>query len=280
MSKTRKKSANQSDALLRGFIAVSVGAALLSLALFLLVPRGNRTAPVTEPPYEPIPGITQPANPYGPEDFEYQGDYLACTAGAAVLGVDVSSHQGQIDWEQVRSAGMEFAFIRIGYRGYTSGGVYEDEYAAANLEGARNAGLKVGVYFYSQALDEGEARREAQFCIDFLEGMALDLPVVFDWEYAGEDTRSADMTSDALMACTRAFCRTVEQAGYQSMIYFNPHIAGNLLELEQLQEYPFWLAMYSDEMTWPYEVEMWQYTATGSVPGIEGDTDINLWFVE
>lgn len=279
MSKTRKKSANQSDALLRGFIAVSVGAALLSLALFLLVPRGNRPEPHTEVPYEPVPGITQPANPYGPEDFEYQGDYLACTAGAAVLGVDVSSHQGEIDWEQVRSAGMEFAFIRVGYRGYTSGGVYEDEYAAANLEGARNAGLKVGVYFYSQALDEGEARREAQFCIDFLDGMALDLPVVFDWEYAGEDTRSADMTSDALMACTRAFCRTVEQAGYQSMIYFNPHIAENLLELEQLQEYPFWLAMYSDEMTWPYEVEMWQYTATGSVPGIEGDTDINLWFV-
>ena len=110
--------------------------------------------------------------------------------------------------------------------------------------------------------------------------MALDLPVVYDWEYAGEDTRSADMTSDVLMACTRAFCRTVEEAGYQPMIYFNPHIAGNLLELEQLQEYPFWLAMYSDEMTWPYEVEMWQYTATGSVPGIEGDTDINLWFVE
>lgn len=279
MSKTRKKSKNPSDALLRGFMAVSMGAALLATALFLLAPRGNRTTPVTEPPYEPVPGITQPANPYGPEDFEYQGNYLACTAGSALLGVDVSSHQGEIDWEQVRSAGMEFAIIRVGYRGYTTGGVYPDEYAMANLEGARNAGLKVGVYFYSQALDEGEARREAQFCIDMLDGQKLDLPVVFDWEYAGEDTRSADMTSGALMACTRAFCREVEQAGYQPMIYFNPHIAENLLELEQLQEYPFWLAMYSDEMTWPYEVEMWQYTATGSVPGIEGDTDINLWFV-
>lgn len=280
MSKTRKKAASQSDALIQGFVAVSIGAALLASVLFFLAPRGGRTAPETEPPEVFVPGQTQPANPYGPEDFEYAGDYLACTAGAAVLGVDVSSHQGEIDWQQVRDAGMEFAIIRLGYRGYTSGGVYADENALANLEGARAAGLKVGAYFYSQALDEGEARREAQFCLELLNGQALDLPVVYDWEYAGEDTRTEDMTSDALMACTRAFCDEVEKAGYEAMIYFNPHLAENLFRLEELQEYPFWLAMYSDQMTWPWEVEMWQYTATGSVPGIEGDTDINLWFVE
>lgn len=279
MSKTQKKSPNPTNALLRGLVAVSVGAALLASALFFLVPRGNTHPPQTEPVSETVPRITLPANPYGPEDFAFQGEYLACTAGSAVLGVDVSSHQGDIDWEQVRSAGMEFAIIRIGYRGYTSGGIYEDEYARANLAGARAAGLKVGVYFYSQALDEGEARREAQHCIDFLEGEGLDLPVVFDWEYAGEDTRSASITSDALMACTRAFCEEVESAGYEAMIYFNPHVAENLLRLEELQEYPFWLAMYTDQMTWPYEVEMWQYTAAGSVPGISGDADINLWFV-
>ncbi len=279
MQNTRKKNTNPTNALLRGLIAVSMGAVLLAVALFLLVPRGNTPVPQTDPPPETVPWITQPANPYGPEDFEYQGEYLACTAGSAVLGVDVSSHQGQIDWEQVRSAGMEFAIIRIGYRGYTSGGIYADDCARANLEGARAAGLKVGVYFYSQALDEGEALREAQFCLDFLDGEKLDLPLVYDWEYAGEDTRSANMSSSALMACTRTFCEEVEQAGYEPMVYFNPHIAENLLRLEELQEYPFWLAMYSDQMTWPYEVEMWQYTASGSVPGIEGDTDINLWFV-
>ena len=280
MHNTRKKKTSQTDALLRGLIAVSVGAVLLASALFFLVPRENAPTPPVDTSTETAPRVTLPANPYGPEDFEYRGEYLACTAGSAVLGVDVSAHQGQIDWEQVRQAGMEFAIIRLGYRGYTSGGVYEDEYARANLEGARAAGLKVGVYFYSQALDEGEARREAQFCVDLLEGEPLDLPVVFDWEYAGEDTRSADMTSNALMACTRAFCEEVKAAGYEPMIYFNPHIAENLLRLEELQEYPFWLAMYSDQMTWPHEVEMWQYTATGSVPGISGDTDINLWFSE
>ena len=279
MPNTRKKQTHPTNALLRGLIAVSMGAVLLASALFLLVPRGNGHDSRPDLPSDPVPLITQPANPYGPGDFEYVGDYLACSAGTAVLGVDVSAHQGEIDWEQVRSAGMEFAIIRIGYRGYTSGGIYEDEYARANLEGAKAAGLKVGVYFYSQALDEGEALREARFCIDALEGIALDLPVVFDWEYAGEDTRSAEMTHDALMACTRSFCREVEEAGYEAMIYFNPHIAENFLTLEELQEYPFWLAMYTDEMTWPYAVEMWQYTATGSVPGISGNTDINLWFV-
>lgn len=279
MSNTQKKNTNQTNALLRGLIAVSVGAALLAGALFFLVPRGHTPTPQTEPPHETAPGATLPVNPYGPEDFEYQGDYLACTAAPAALGVDVSAHQGQIDWEQVRQAGMEFAIIRIGYRGYTSGGIYEDEYARANLEGARAAGLKVGVYFYSQALDEGEARREAQFCLDFLDGEKLDLPVVYDWEYAGEDTRSADMSSNTLMACTRAFCEEVENAGYAPMVYFNPHLAEHLLRLEELQEYPFWLAMYSDQMTWPHEIEMWQYTAAGSVPGISGEADINLWFV-
>lgn len=279
MPNTRRKPSDPVNALLRGLIAVSMGAVLLACVLFLLLPRGNDHAPGNDLPSETGFRAAQPANPYGPEDFEYQGEYLACTAGTAVLGVDVSSHQGEIDWEQVRSAGMEFAIIRIGYRGYTSGGVYADEYARANLEGARAAGLKVGVYFYSQALDEGEALREARFCLDFLDGEALDLPVVFDWEYAGEDTRSAEMTRDALMACTRTFCREVEEGGYEAMIYFNPHIAENLLTLEELQEYPFWLAMYTDQMSWPYSVDMWQYTATGSVPGIEGDTDINLWFV-
>lgn len=279
MPNTRRKPSDPVNALLRGLIAVSMGAVLLACVLFLLLPRGNSDVPRNDLPSQIAPGTPQPANPYGPEDFEYQGEYLACTAGTAVLGVDVSSHQGEIDWEQVRSAGMEFAIIRIGYRGYTSGGVYADEYARANLEGARAAGLKVGVYFYSQALDEGEALREARFCLDFLDGEALDLPVVFDWEYAGEDTRSAEMTRDALMACTRTFCREVEEGGYEAMIYFNPHIAENLLTLEELQEYPFWLAMYTDQMSWPYAVDMWQYTATGSVPGIEGDTDINLWFV-
>ena len=217
-------------------------------------------------------------NPYGPEDFEYQDDYLTCTAGDAMLGVDVSAHQGQVDWSQVAQSGMEFAMIRLGYRGYTSGGIYEDEYALENLSGAKNAGLQIGAYFYSQALTQEEAAEEARLCISILDGRGLDLPLVYDWEYVSQEARTGNMDRDTLMACVKAFCRTVEEAGYDAMVYFNPALAESLLDLEELLEYPWWLAMYSEHMTFPYAVQMWQYTASGTVPGIPGNTDINLWF--
>lgn len=280
MNNTRNRNKSQSPGLLRGLIALSLCAvALCSVVFFLAAPRSTPDARTETTESPTIPPITLPENPYGPEDFEYQGDYLACTVGSAVLGVDVSSHQKTIDWDQVREAGMEFAIIRIGYRGTTSGGVYVDEYALENLAGARAAGLKVGVYFFSQATSPEEAVEEAELCLNTLPDQPLDLPVVFDWEIAGEDTRTANVDGDTLMDCTRAFCQRIEEAGYDAMIYFNPHVAENLLDLTALQEYPFWLAMYTDLMTWPHAVEMWQYTATGSVPGIEGDTDINLWFI-
>lgn len=287
MNKTQKKKKKSPDQLVRGFAAVAIATAVLALAVFLLVPKEPREPYVL--PEETAPAVSAlptgpesplPLNPYGPEDFAYEGDYLSCMAGSAVLGVDVSAHQGEIDWEQVRDAGMEFAIIRIGYRGYTSGGLYADEYAQANLEGAQEAGLKVGVYFYSQAINATEAALEAAYCIQFLKDYELDLPVVYDWEYVNSEARTANMDEPTLMACTKTFCDAIRDAGYQPMVYFNPHLAENLLNLEELLEYPFWLAMYSDRMTWPYAVEMWQYTASGSVPGIPGDADINLWFAE
>lgn len=285
MSKTKNHPKSPQDGLLRGFTAVAVAAAALASALFLLIPSAH--APThslpeqTTAPTQAETILTQspiPANPYGPEDFDYEGGYLACMTGSASLGVDVSAHQGTIDWQQVRSAGMEFAMIRIGYRGYTSGGIYADEYAQANLEGAREAGLKTGIYFYSQAVNPTEAALEAAYCISFLENHQIDMPVVFDWEYVSNDARTGNMDSRTLMECIRTFCDAVADAGYEPMVYFNPTLADSLLELEELVEYPWWLAMYSSQMTWPYAVEMWQYTANGNVPGITGDADINLWF--
>ena len=278
--KRKKKSPN--EALLRGLTAVSVTAAVLATAVFLLSPRENTTrntgTTVPESTVQTAPPSRIPANPYGPEDFTYEGDFLVCTAADAIPGVDVSSHQGEIDWAQVRDAGMEFAMIRLGYRGYTSGGIYEDEYAVANLTGAKNAGLSVGAYFYSQAITAEEARMEARLCISILDGMALDLPLVYDWEYVSEDARTANMDRQTLMECTLAFCQEVEAAGYEAMIYFNPTLAESLLDLEELTDYPWWLAMYSSSMTYPHAIAMWQYTASGTVPGIPGNTDVNLLF--
>ena len=237
------------------------------------VPSETLPSESTEPPL--------PANPYGPDDFvPDENGYLTCTAGSAMLGIDVSDHQHEIDWNAVAQAGIEFAIIRIGYRGYTKGEIFSDRMAQQNLQGAKAAGLKTGAYFYSQAISPEEAAQEAEFCVAFLNDYELDLPLVYDWEYVSEDARTGSMDPDTLTQCVQAFCRTVQEAGLEPMIYFNPHLAENLFQLTQLDEYPFWLALYSDTMDYPHRVEMWQYSCTGSVPGISTQVDMNLLFTD
>ena len=224
---------------------------------------------------EPAPTVLTP-NPYDADDFQYDGQYLTCLAGESVLGVDVSSHQGVIDWQQVKDAGFEFAILRVGYRGYESGEINLDTMAQRNYEGAKAAGLKVGAYFFSQAVNEAEALEEAEFLLDQIALWDVDMPVVFDWEYVNDTARTANMDKRSLTWCTQAFAQRIQLAGYQPMLYFNPHLAQDFLELEQLADYPFWLALYTQEMTYPYQVDMWQYTQDGTVPGINGNVDINL----
>ena len=217
-------------------------------------------------------------NPLSPSDFRTVNGYVTCTAVPTRRGVDVSQYQEEIDWQQVREAGFDFAFIRIGYRGNTSGELYEDELARQHLAGARAAGLDVGVYFYSQAISPEEAAGEAGWCLDFLGGEALELPVVYDWEWAGSGTRTANMDRRTLTECAKVFCSAIEEAGYRSMLYFNSHVSRDLLELQELREYPFWFAQYRDSMDYEYRVDVWQYTETGTVPGIKGKVDIDLMF--
>ena len=226
------------------------------------------------------PQNTRPAkNPYTPEDFTTLDGYVTCTAGPTRRGLDVSKHQGPIDWEQVRSAGFDFAIIRIGYRGNTAGEIFPDSMARDNLAGAKAAGFDVGVYFYSQAISPEEAMEEAQWCLDFLAGEHLDLPLVYDWEYVSPSARTGAMDRKTLTECALTFCRTVEASGYQPMVYFNGHISRDLLDLKAIEGYPFWLAQYKDQMDYPYKVHFWQYTETGTVPGIDGNVDIDLMFL-
>ena len=258
---------------------LGVGAVAASVAvLFLLfLSFGGQTAPaeITEPPFTSPPALQD--NPYGPEDFGFDGEYLTCLAGESILGIDVSVHQGEVDWQQVRQAGVQFVMVRIGYRGYESGRILADERALENLAGAREAGLRVGAYFYSQALNAEEAREEAAFAMELLEGQTLDLPLVYDWEYVSETARTGQMDPATLTDCTVAFCEAVRAGGFTPMVYFNPHLSQTLLELEDISAYEFWLAMYDVPMTFPYRVRMWQYTQTGRVAGIETDVDINLY---
>jgi GH25 family lysozyme M1 (1,4-beta-N-acetylmuramidase) len=219
-----------------------------------------------------------PANPYGPGDFAYEDGFLTCLVGESVLGIDVSEHQGQIDFQAVKAAGIEFVIIRLGYRGYETGILHEDSFCQTYYTQAKAAGLKVGAYFFSQAVSVEEARQEANFAMEVCKDWELDLPLAYDWEYVSSSARTAGVGADLLTQCTIAFCDAVAAAGYTPMNYFNISQSENLLHQERLTGYDFWLAHYSDEMIYPYKVRMWQYTSSGSVSGINTRVDINLWF--
>lgn len=252
------------------FIPLALVICLTALCIIYAVLGGPNSSPQTS---------SLRKNPYTPADFTMQNGYVTCTAGPTRLGVDVSAYQEDIDWEEVRAAGFDFAFIRIGYRGYNSGNILQDERARENLTGAKAAGLDVGVYFYAQAISPEEAAQEAQWCLNFLAGEALELPVVYDWEWVDSAARTGSMDKPTLTECVKTFCTAVESGGYDSMIYFNSHIARDLMDLRQLSEYPFWLAQYRDAMDFAYQVDIWQYTEEGSVPGIKGNVDIDLMFI-
>ncbi len=193
-----------------------------------------------------------------------------------VFGIDVSAHQGQIDWQAVAESGVEFAMIRLGYRGYETGSLHADEYARRNLEGAKAAGLQVGAYFFSQAVTPQEAREEAELALQVLDGMALDLPLAYDWEYVTAEARTGSVDGETLLACVDAFCTSL--GDYQPMVYFNRELSRTLLDLEKIPQYPFWLAQYESELDFPYAVQMWQYTDSGTVAGIQGPVDLNRRF--
>ncbi len=248
------------------------------LLLMLVLIAGCTYSPAATLPKLPDENLT--ANPYSAEDFAFSGDYLTCLAGKSVLGIDVSHHQQEIRWQEVAASPVEFAMIRVGYRGLWDGLLYEDRQVDENLSGARQAGLPIGVYFYSQAISVAEAEAEADFLLQKLDGTALEYPVVFDWEIHSAQGRNIHVDAQSLHAIITAFCERVKQAGYQPMVYFNQDIANRLLDLHALEQqgYDLWLAMYSTEMTWQYQLDMWQYSCTGTVPGIDTEVDINLYF--
>ena len=195
----------------------------------------------------------------------------------AAQGVDVSVYQGEIDWQAVAASGIDFAMIRVGYRGYAQGTLQLDDCFQANMEGALAAGLDVGVYFFSQATTVAEAEAEADFVLEAIRNYPIRYPVAFDWEYITADQARTDgMDGQGITQCASAFCDLVEAAGYTPMVYFNQHMGYLVYQLDQLDAFPFWLAEYGSQPDFYYDFELWQYTHTGSVPGIQGNVDLNL----
>ena len=237
---------------------------------------GTRPPETTEATLPP-----PPENPYGPIDFDVvdeETQEITLNSGNAIKGIDVSEWQGNIDWQQVKDSGVEYVIIRVGGRGTSEGTLYGDSRCQEYYEGATAVGLKVGAYIFAQSITEEEAIEEAEYVLEAVKNWDIQMPLVYDWEYIDKYARTAHMDSRTLTDMAKAFCDRILAAGYEPMLYFGRSQSADLLNLEELVDYRFWLAMYTTIMDYPYKVDMWQYTDTGSVPGISGNVDLNLWF--
>ena len=221
--------------------------------------------------------------PYNPNLFVLDGStmYYNDPVYTTALGIDVSSHQGEIDWQKVASSGVEFVMIRLGYRGYGSEGTLNiDPYFQQNLEGAKAVGLKVGVYFFSQAISTQEAEEEALFVLENLRGWNLEYPVVYDWEtVSSSSARTNGLSGTVLTDCAITFCETVAAAGYTPMIYYNSPVGYTKYELSRLTAYDVWYAQYASMPTMYYDYRIWQYSDSGTIPGISTKVDMNIAFI-
>ncbi|WP_409967360.1 glycoside hydrolase family 25 protein [Bengtsoniella intestinalis] len=221
-------------------------------------------------------------NTYDQDGF-IVGDDGIISYGDARLGIDVSSHQGDIDWQAVADDGVSFAIIRLGFRGYGEEGVMIlDSHFHQNMVDAQAAGIDVGVYFFSQATSVWETLEEAYFVLEHLDGYELQLPVVFDWEFIDNSSiaRTNGTTGQCITLYNQVFNEQMQKAGYDTMIYFNQSLAYLYMELDLLADNPFWLASYRNNPTYYYDFQIWQYSDKGAIDGIEGYVDLNLMLVD
>lgn len=199
--------------------------------------------------------------------------------GSARLGIDVSKWNQEIDWEAVKDAGIEFAIIRCGYRGASTGALVIDPRYEENIKGAVSAGIPVGVYFFTQALDEVEAVEEASMVIRLIEDYDVDYPVFLDSESTGGRGRADGLDSDERTRAHRAFLQTIEAAGYETGVYASRNWLNEKIDMTQLSDYRVWLAEYAEAPTYDQYYHMWQYTSKGTVDGISTNVDLNLCYM-
>ena len=202
-------------------------------------------------------------------------------SGGTMRGIDVSAYQGVIDWNKVRQSGISFAIIRCGFRAYGSGQLSYDSYFDQNVRGAQAAGIKVGAYFYSAAVNVAEAREEANFALSKIRGYSMQLPVFIDME-SPADGRAIGISVQTRTDVVKAFCSTVQAAGYKAGVYANKTWFNSYMNTPELTQYTIWLAHWVNASRSDYSRtrhDIWQYTSSGSVPGISGRVDMNISYV-
>lgn len=199
---------------------------------------------------------------------------------ASLEGIDISSYSGDVDWEKVKDCGVDFVIVRIGGRGYgDEGALYTDDRALEYIDGAHNAGLKVGGYFFSQAINTEEAVEEADYVKSILGDIKLEFPVAYDWEIIkDEDARTDNVSAAEATNCARAFCDRIIEHGYKTMLYSPSRELYFKYDLSRLADIDIWYCEYSNLPTFYYQFSMWQYSSTGKVDGIDADVDMNICF--
>ena len=233
-----------------------------------------------------LPGILSPGNVHPAANllntdtqfYSYNDEGSTLTAA---VGIDVSEYQGDVDYEKVREAGIQFVIIRIAYQGYVTGKMVVDSNFYRNYEGAHAAGLPVGVYFFSQALGIDEAKRAAGFVLATLDDIEPELPIVYDYEIHHADTaRASDLSQYSATAGALAFCEVIRNAGYTPMVYMNTQAANEKYDLGEFSDIPVWYASYVKSPSLPCGFTCWQYSCTGNVPGVPAEVDLNLLFLQ
>ena len=230
--------------------------------------------------YTPLEGV--PVSGVEQDEFVRDGERIRYTGAsyATRWGVDVSNYQGSIDWQALKAQGIEFAYLRLGLRGYgEQGTLYTDRSFARYYEGAKAAGIDVGVYFFSQAVTVREAADEALFALELLDGRALDLPVYYDWEpVSADDSRTAVYDGRYLTAGATAFCNIIERGGYTSGVYLNRQQGYYRYDLRSLAGRSLWVADYADYPDFYYAYDVWQYEHQARLDGVNEIIDLNLEF--
>lgn len=231
-----------------------------------------------------IPYYDIPANSYKPDDFQDEGNgVITYEGGESYVGINVNAKSGDIDWAQVAESGVDFAMIRVGYRGKEDGNIVLDTNFQTNITGATEADIPVGVYFYSKAVTNDEADKEAAFVLEQIRGYNVTYPIAYFWEYDTTDDGSVDQSSrtvqcngDQVTGFIDTFCSKVELAGFTACYYATKSMAYEKLDLSKLTNYDLWYAEYRSKPSFHYDFGMWQYTQEGNVPGISKSVPITL----
>ena len=207
--------------------------------------------------------------------------YMADGKNISFMGIDVSRYQKDIDFSRIKEQGIDFVMIRVGARGYKNGNIVMDEYFEKNLNSAIEAGLDVGVYFYSQAINVSEAEEEANIVLAAIAEKKITYPVAFDMEYVENDTSRIDtLTRDEKTLITAAFVNKIKEAGYRPMIYGNKEWLLKRIDVSKFTTSAFWLSQDDEHPDYPYKYDIWQYTTEGEIYGIDGAVDMDICFVD